>query len=264
LHPVWTPNFDVRAFASPAQLAHTQARLSARAAALGRAAEIAFHRTNQARLAQAPRENRVLNPRGEGAVSGRVGDGGAAPSFWWCDAPPGVAVEIAGSGLEAGLPYVDVRFVGRAEAQGHAVIFPAPGTAIAAESGQDWTFSGYLSRVAGGFAGLAALNLYFDEYGANGDYLVGEPRAIRFPTDDALELQRVSATYRMRGALARSMTGYLQASIEAGAAVDLTLRVAGFQIERGGYASALLLPAPGAFGPVGRAASVTEEGAKAA
>jgi hypothetical protein len=56
----------------------------------------------------------------------------------------------------------------------------------------------------------------------------------------------------MRRREARSVTGYVQATVEAGAAVDLTLRLAGFQIERGDYASGLLLPAEGVFGPTRR------------
>jgi hypothetical protein len=250
LHPEWRPSEDSRRFASPSQVARTRARLTQRAVALGRAAELAAFSAYEQARAKAPRQNWVRNPRGEGAVRGRIGEGGAAPAFWWCAAPSGVAVEIAGSGLEAALPYVDIRFVGCAQASGHCAIYPAPGTAIAAERGQDWTFSAYLRRVGGGYEGVRALGLYFDEYGANGCYLDGEPRALRLPSGDALALQRVCATHRIRNDRTRSMTGYVQARVAVGAAVDLSLRVGGFQIERGDYASGLLLPAEGAFGPV--------------
>jgi hypothetical protein len=56
----------------------------------------------------------------------------------------------------------------------------------------------------------------------------------------------------------RAATAYLQAILEAGSSADFTLRVAGFQFERGDYASGLILPAPGAFGPVLRAAAAPE------
>jgi hypothetical protein len=141
LHPEWTASADPRLFASPTQLARTQAGLCARAAALGRAAALAAYRAYEQARAEAPRENAVCNPRGEGAVRGRIGEGGAAPVGWWCDAPRGVAVEIAGSGVEAGLPYVDIRFAGRAEAAAPCAIYPALGTGVSAQRGQDWTFS---------------------------------------------------------------------------------------------------------------------------
>jgi plastocyanin len=252
LHPQGRPSVDARRFASPAELCETRARLCERAAALGRSAALAAYRAYENARAQAPRENVVRNPRGEGAVCDRIGECGAAPVGWWFDAPPGVAIEIAAIGVEAGLPFVDIRFVGCAQAEGHCAIYPAPGTAIAAERGQDWSFSAHLRRVGGGWDGLGALNLYFDEYGPNGDYLDGEPRALRFPTEDPLALQRVSGTHRVRRRDTRSLTGYVQAAAEVGAAIDVTLRVAGFQIEQGGYASGLLVPPEGAFGPVQR------------
>ena len=41
------------------------------------------------------------------------------------------------------------------------------------------------------------------------------------------------------------MTGYIQFTFPAGASIDFTLRVGGPQIERGSYASGLILPPPG-------------------
>jgi hypothetical protein len=264
LHPEWRPSADSRLFASPSQRARLKERLAERAAALGHASALAAHRAYEEARAQAPRDNFVRNPRGEGAVCGRIGEGGSAPAFWWCDAPPGVAVEIAGAGVEAGLPYVDIRFVGSAQGEGNCAIYPAPGTGIAAERGQDWTFSCHLRWVGGSYAGVRSLSLYFDEYGANGDYLDGVPRSLRPPGVDPLALQRVSATHCVRRRDARSLTGYVQARIEAGATVDLTLRVAGFQIERGDYPSGLRLPAEGAFRWLGGQRGAVRQTAEAA
>ena len=256
LHADWTPLVDPRRFSSCAATARLRARLADRAAEFGRGAELAAYAAAQTLRGRAPRVNMVRNPRGNGAAVGLIGAGGAAPRHWWCETPLGVALEIVGQGVEAGLPFVDVRFSGRAQASGNCAIHPEPGPAIPAACGQDWAFSCYLRQVAGGFAGVEALNLYFDEYGANGDYLDGEGRAQRLPTDDGLALQRVAATRRIRTAAARRMTAYVQAVIKEGARVNLTLRVAGFQIEQGAYASDLLLPTEGALGPTRREGSI--------
>jgi hypothetical protein len=258
LYPEGAPTFDGRRFATPAQVAGLKARLAERATALGRGAALGAWRIHQQRRAAAPRENLVRNPRGEQAVRGRIGEGGAAPALWRLKAPARVAIEIVGSGLEGRLPYLDIRFAGCASARGACAIYPAPGAHISVEPGEDWTFSCHLRHVAGDFEGVAAVNLYFDEYGPKGDYVEGEAQRIRFPTDDALELQRISATYRMKRQETRAATAYLQAILEAGSSADFTLRVAGFQFERGDYASGLILPAPGAFGPVLRAAAAPE------
>jgi autotransporter passenger strand-loop-strand repeat protein len=249
---------DERPLASLALAARLQARLAARAAELGRTDDLAKFRSGQRRRAEAPRQNGVRNPRGEGSAPGRVGEGGAMPAFWWRRAPSGVSIEIVGSGLEADLPYLDIRFVGHALAAGVVAIYPAPGAEIAAARGQEWSFSVYLRRLRGGCAAVAGASLYFDEYGPGGDYLIGEAHPIPIPTDDPLELQRVVAVYRIRHAAARAMTGYLQFAIQAGADVDLTLRIAGFQIEQGGYASDLMLPPPGAMGPVRRGSALAD------
>ena len=252
LDPDWTPAEDPRRFASLAATARLRERLARRAADLGRGAELAAHGAWLAARANAPRINWVRNPRGMGASLGAIGAGGAAPWHWWYDSPKGVGVEIVAQGVEAGLDYIDFRFAGRAEADGYCSIYPDAGLAIPAEQGQDWTMSCHLRRVGGSFDDVAALNLYLDEYGPGGDYVDGQPYALRPPTDDGIDVQRVCVTHRIRTVGARNMTGYVQMKVAAGASVDVTLRVAGFQIEEGSWASDLLLPPEGTLGPTAR------------
>src|SRR5690606_1798435 len=56
--------------------------------------------------------NGVRNPRGEGAVIGVVGSGGALPTFWGSENTAGLTWEVVATGVEDGLPYVDVRLHG--------------------------------------------------------------------------------------------------------------------------------------------------------
>lgn len=245
LHPDWRALAAARQFASAKQIAALREAFAARAATQGRAGEIDAWKSSLRARAQAPRTNFVRNPRAEGSRTGRLGAGGAAPTHWLVMAPEGVAIEILGAGGECDLSYVDIRFVGRAEISGMCSIYAEQGRTAVAEAGQDWTLSAFMRMVGGSMAGVEAVNLYFDENGADGAYLDGQPVAQRLPGTDELDSQRYAATHRLRRRETASMTGYIQIAIAAEKPVDFTLRIAGPQIEMGAYASDLILPPAG-------------------
>jgi Ca2+-binding RTX toxin-like protein len=252
LHPDWRSVASDRPFASPRFTAALRAELAGRSAELGYAAEMQTYAAERdARLCVA-RTNFVRNPRGEGAVVGEIGAAGQAPTFWRLDAPEGLEIEVRGTGEEGGLPFVDLRFAGRAVAAGDCRVYVEPGPAAAVRCGQDWTVSCHLRRLAGGFAGVEAFNLYIDELAADGAYLTGAAYLQPAPAPDDLALQRAAATRRLLSPGVAAMTAYLQMPVAAGAEIDFTLRLAGFQIEQGRYASNLMLPPPGALGRTSR------------
>jgi hypothetical protein len=245
LHPDWRAQAQGRNFASPRIVARWREALASRAVELGQFRAVETYEAEQRARARTGRTNFVRNPRAEGCVVGQLGAGGEAPRHWWVDAPEGIAVEIASTGEESGLPYVDIRFRGTAARAGHCCICPEPGAAIAAGLGQDWTVSCYIRLVDGAFDGVAALNLYINETDADGAYLGGAPYLQAWPCADDLELQRACATRRLERRDAAAMTAYVQLPVAVGAAIDLTLRVAGVQFELGRCASDLILPPPG-------------------
>jgi hypothetical protein len=245
LHPQTRALADARNFAAPSLVARWRAALATRAVALGHVAELEAYEAASAARARVKRTNFVRNPRAEGSVPGRLGAGGEAPRHWWLDAPEGVAIEIAGSGEDAGLPFVDIRFAGTPAASGECRVYPEFGASIAALAGQDWTVSCHLRLIEGGLDGVAGVNLYVDEMSADGAYLIGAAYAQAQPCADDLRLQRASATRRLQRLDAAAMTAYLQLPVEAGTALSVTLRIAGIQFEAGGYASDLILPPAG-------------------
>jgi hypothetical protein len=248
LHPEWRALADARNFASPSVVARWRKALAAKAIELGHGAEIETYEAEQRARARVTRSNFVRNPRAEGCILGPLGAGGEAPRRWRLDAPEGVAIDISGAGEETGLPFVEIRFRGRAAASGDCRIYPEPGAAIVARRGQSWTISCHLQLVDGALDGVAGVNLYIDEMNADGVYLTGAPYAQDPPCNDDLAQQRVSATRRLESGDAAAVTAYLQLPVAAGTALDLTLRVAGMQIEAGRYASDPILPPPGAPG----------------
>ncbi len=245
LHPDWRSRASHRHFASPRFVATLREELAASAREMGYAAAMQAYEAEQRARLSVTRANCVRNPRAEGAVVGKIGAAGRAPTYWWLDAPEGIDIEICGVGEERGLPYLELRFAGRARAAGNCCVYPEPGQAISAQGGQVWTASCHLRIVGGGYDGVESVNLYIDEIGADGVYLAGAAYRQPAPTGDELALQRASATRRLERPDATAMTAYIQLPVAAGACVDLTLRVAGLQIEEGSYPSELILPPPG-------------------
>jgi hypothetical protein len=108
-------------------------------------------------LLEGQRTNVVRNPRGQGAVAGVVGSGGALPTNWGIFANNGVVTTVVGTGAVAGLPYVDIRFSGTTTATFYVGVFDT--TAAAASGGQSVAGSAWVQMVAGSTANITGFNL---------------------------------------------------------------------------------------------------------
>lgn len=106
--------------------------------------------------------------------------------------------------------------------------------------------------VEGGFDGVEGVNLYIDEAGVDGGYLTGQGAPQPLPTSDDLAAQRATALRLLQCSDVAAMSAHLQISVASGTTVDLTLRLAGLPIEKGSYASDLILPPPGEPQAAGR------------
>ncbi len=108
--------------------------------------------TAQRLLIEAPRTNRVLNPRAEGAVPGTQG---TLPGNWnIAISAAGVTREIIGAVTVAGLPGLRVRFAGTPAANGNIQVQHSLNSTIAAAAAQVWTSTAFYRLHAGSLAGI--------------------------------------------------------------------------------------------------------------
>jgi uncharacterized protein YmfQ (DUF2313 family) len=197
-------------------------------------------------------QNLVVNPRAEGAV---VGTPGTAPSLWRVtSAWNGLSRSIVGAGLDAGLPYIDVRLWGTAAANGGNAFWFDINNSSPASAGMTLTQSVYLRLMAGSLAGLNVMQLRIE--GTNGSSrteLLGLT-----PLRDQISGQRQRFAYT--GTLANAATthsaGLIEFTVTAGAVVDFTLRIGAPQREPGAAPTSLILPPVGAPAIASRAADI--------
>ncbi len=200
-------------------------------------------------LLEEPRTNSIRNPRAEGAA---VGAPGTMPTNWTVTATNGLAASVAGTGTEAGIPYVDVRWQGTTTpvvAQ-WGVQFESS-TQIAASSGQIWTGAVFARRVAGTLAGCSVTVW---DCNAGGDLVQGTD-IFYSPGNAGLATQRFPVTRTLSAA--SFVTLIIAGSFTSGQVVDFTLRIAAPQLELGNCASSPILPPAGTPGATTRAADRT-------
>lgn len=210
--------------------------------------------TNRARalLLGGQRTNSLRNPRAEGAVAGTPG---TAPTFWTLSSGQGINSSVVGSGVEAGRPYVDVRWSGTATGTGSVrPTFDAAAT-VAALTGQTWTGSLFIALVGGSLAGTTGnIGLRMEELSSGGTVLVAAPLTAMVPTGAAQRFT-VSRAFADPGtAFTRLALQFSAAS--TGSVIDFTLRLSAPQLEQGGFASAPILPPPGTLAASTRLADV--------
>lgn len=177
-------------------------------------------------LLEPQRTNSIRNSSMVGAVAGTPG---TLPSTSWNSFVGGLTQTIIGTGIENGLPYIDIRFNGTASATG-VLIGLEQANFIAASVGQSWTESAYCKVIAApSNADSFALLVY--ERNSSAVY-IGEGSTIIVPTSD---LQRFTFSRTIAGATAAFVQPYIRANLTNGATYDFTIRIAAPQMELGAY-----------------------------
>jgi hypothetical protein len=197
-------------------------------------------------LAEGASANYVRNPRAEAAAAGSIGGGGALPTYWGDYATNGLACVVVGTGTEAGIPYVDLRWFGTASGgTATATVFPEPAGIIAASVGQTWTASVYVKLIAGTAPANLALNVIESDSGKV--YLAGSGVNISsfVAGSGPLAAQRISYTRSLAATTVAYTYLTVTGSATTGNSLDFTLRIGGFQIEQAAAASSLILPPAG-------------------
>jgi hypothetical protein len=171
--------------------------------------------------------NWIRNPRGDGAVIG-----GDLPTYWSAPLLPGMSMNVLGQGVDAasGVPYVDVQFFGTTFADGNLFLYIEPSTFKIAAPGDTFVTTAWLGITGslfnigsvyyiatiqtGSITTLISPTPTFSRYGGSGTVGVGA---------DSIGLC------------------YFQLFVKAGA-LNITLRLGGFQLERGTIRTPLILP----------------------
>jgi hypothetical protein len=194
--------------------------------------------------------NQVRNPRAEAAAAP-----GTLPTYWGTYATNGLTMSVAGSGVENGIPYVDLRWAGvAAGGTATATVFPEAAGAIAGVAGQSWTASVFVRLVAG--AAPANLTLNVIEANGTGQFVAGSGVNIAAAVAAGGRLPAHRASYTRMLAAAATASTYLTVtgSVPVGTALDFTLRVGAPQVEQAAAASSVMLPPAGSPGVSARSA----------
>ena len=248
-----TPTFDLvftsGAITPPAGYSFTRA---SKAWAFNSAGVLTEHANNTLRFSYDPvtleclgvlreeaRTNAIRNPRGEGASAPSTN-----PTYWNADTTDSLGPAIVGTGTEAGIPYVDIRFFGVSGTGEVCYVDFEAATQIAAAVGQSWTSTVFLRLVAGSF-GTGVLRSEIDERNSGGTLLTTGSQAHSLPTNAVLGSQRFTYTRTLN----QATTAYVQPRIAiaygSGLAVDFTVRIGIPQIEQGTIASSPMMPTVG-------------------
>jgi hypothetical protein len=155
------------------------------------------------------------------------------PTNWAIIVAGGLTTTVVGTGTERGLPYIDIQIAGTPSGSSYQIATET-NSAIPASSGQTWTSSYYVSRVAGANTNISSLNIRTEVVGGTGatstNYLSGLSST----------LTRVSNTVTTGGSVTavRTLTTF---GLTSGQAIDITLRIAAPQTEQGAFASSVIL-----------------------
>lgn len=184
--------------------------------------------SNPAVLLEPQRTNSIRNSSMVGAVSGSPG---TIPSNWASVLLSGLTQTIVGTGVEIGLPYIDLKFSGTAT--GASVRIGMEGTSvISASNGQTWTYSFY-SKLIEAPSAPNNYNLYTQQLATGGTNL-GQFQTAFTPTST---LQRYTQTFTTNQATIANIRPYFWAELTNGATYDFTIRIAAPQMELGGFAT---------------------------
>ena len=180
-------------------------------------------------LLEPQRTNSIRNSSMVGAVAGTPG---TLPTNWLNSVTAGLTRTIVGTGTENGLPYVDIRFNGTANALSARIDFEGS-TNIAALTAQVWTNSIY-SKIVSQPNPAVSYALQMLERTSGGGF-VTDGSQIFTPTTS---LQSFAFTRTLNGgATVANVQPCITINLTNGATYDFTIRIAAPQMELGAFAT---------------------------
>ncbi len=160
-----------------------------------------------------------------GAVAGSPG---TLPTNWTINT--GVTQTIVGSGVENGLPYLDIRFNGTASTS--LILLSSESTSgIAASNGQTWTNYFYFKAIASPLPPIS-YNVHTIQRASGTN--IG---SFNLPFTPTSTLARYTQTVTTNQATITHIQPFFFASVTSGQTYDFTIRIAAPQMELGAYAT---------------------------
>ena len=184
-------------------------------------------------LIEESRTNSLRNSQAGGAV---VGAPGTLPTNWGTVGITGgadVSREIVATGTEAGMSYVDIRLYGTASSS--MFVGFDTSTGIVAADGQTWTGSVYVKLVAGSMTNIGSVRVQVRANDVSGSVL--QSGTTTFTPSSSL-IRHSHALVFNNASIARTRFGL--AFFDAVGAIDITLRIAAPQLERGEFATSYI------------------------
>src|SRR5262245_11235632 len=197
------------------------------------------------------RRNWYPNNTYAGAVVGEGTDPGTPPNHWTgLGTQNGIFKQLIEKGVE-GYQYVDIRFSGTGTGNGIAEVVFCASTDIPSASGEEWTHSAYVRMIAGSKTNITNILLI----------MYNVPTTIAHSTnilDDigtgSLTSQRYQHTWTPEASGMSGIWGRIRVTAKVGIFSDITLRIAGVQLEKYNKATGLMYT-PNTYNPLTRFAA---------
>jgi len=191
-------------------------------------------------LVEERRINQIRNNTMQGAV---VGTPGTAPTNWTPINRSNLTWSIAGTGIDSGVYYVDLKLSGTANATQSPTFTLESGSQISASNGQTWSTSCFIKLVSGSTTGITQIILAQDERSTT--YLTGGNSSnflssINSSTTNIFSSCRYSFSRTNTNASTTFLHPYLLVTPTNGAVIDITLRIGMPQTELGSFSTSVI------------------------
>jgi len=191
-------------------------------------------------LVEESRSNQIRNNTMQGAV---VGTPGTAPTNWTPINRSNLTWSIAGTGIDSGVYYVDLKLSGTANATQSPTFTFESGSQISASDEQTWSTSCFIKLVSGSTTGITQIILAQDERSTT--YLTGGNSSnflssINSSTTNIFSSCRYSFSRTNTNASTTFLHPYLLVTPTNGAVIDITLRIGMPQTELGSFSTSVI------------------------
>ena len=178
------------------------------------------------------RTNSIRNNTMVGAVAGTPG---TLPTNWSQSNNTGIVPAVVGTGIENGITYIDLRFVGTTATGQNNNVFFETNAAVAASASQVWTGSMYARLVGGSYTNITRLDLGVK------DNISAAQTTCSTLTAAALATQRTTFTRTNDAGAVTWVNSFIQLVPNvAPVAIDITLRIGMPQLELGAFATPVI------------------------
>lgn len=180
-------------------------------------------------LVEEQKTNSVRNSTASGSTDGTIGSGGVLPTNWSFPTTGGLSLAVT-AGIENGLSGVHLRFFGTTSSTQALLRFEA-NSAVSETPGSLWTSSFYGRISAGTVTNVSSVNMIVEEYSSTPT--LQNTTAVSKTLTGVLTrfIKTMIAEYVVGTSSGRLVPG-IRLDFSSGVAVDLTIFVAGVQLEK--------------------------------